>query len=63
MEYCENGSLEDMINSKDKRLLNWTFLLTLLLDISRGMRYIHSCGIIHRDIKPANIMVGYYFKI
>ena len=57
MEYCDKGSLQDSMDRKDNKLCSWKFLLTILHDIARGMRFIHSCGFIHRDIKPANIMV------
>lgn len=34
-------------------------LLRLMLQISRGMRYLHTKGITHEDLKPRNILVTY----
>jgi serine/threonine protein kinase len=31
--------------------------LTLMYQISDGLRALHHCGIVHRDIKPANVMM------
>lgn len=59
MEFCEKGSVLDMMEKEDAKLRSWTFLLSLFHDIARGFRFIHSSGIIHRDIKPANIMVNF----
>ncbi|RYY37646.1 hypothetical protein EON62_01000, partial [archaeon] len=31
--------------------------LRLLLEIVRGLRYLHACNIVHADLKPGNVMV------
>ncbi|KAI5693971.1 hypothetical protein M8J75_008848 [Diaphorina citri] len=40
-EFCCRGSLEDVL-VQDEIKLDWTFRLSLLTDLVRGMRYLHS---------------------
>lgn len=51
MEFCDKGTLEQwlengMLNNTDKDLL-----LELFEQITTGVEYIHSKGLIHRDLK------------
>ena len=32
--------------------------LQLLLDIAKGVRFLHACDIVHGDLKPANVLLG-----
>ncbi|CAN8020881.1 unnamed protein product [Ixodes persulcatus] len=45
-EMCTRGSLTDVLASEDIRL-DWTFRLSLLNDLVKGMRYIHNSPIRH----------------
>ncbi|XP_051807385.1 wee1-like protein kinase 2 isoform X2 [Acanthochromis polyacanthus] len=58
-EYCDGGSLNNAIMKKKNRgeLFNEAELKDLLLQVSMGLKYIHSSGLVHLDIKPSNIFI------
>ncbi|KAI3371582.1 hypothetical protein L3Q82_024152 [Scortum barcoo] len=58
-EYCDGGSLSDAIVKKEVRgeLFSEAELKDLLLQVSMGLKYIHSSGLVHLDIKPSNIFI------
>jgi len=55
MEYIEGKTLRELLNKK--RLLDSQTIINISLDITKGLEYIHSKGIIHKDIKPKNILI------
>uniref|UniRef100_A0A8C2KEC3 Wee1-like protein kinase n=1 Tax=Cyprinus carpio TaxID=7962 RepID=A0A8C2KEC3_CYPCA len=59
-EYCNGGTLSDVI-AENNRCLNFLSemeLKDLLLQVSRGLKYIHSTALVHMDIKPSNIFIS-----
>ncbi len=52
LEYCEEGTLGDMLRS---RKLSEQESLEIFLQIMNGFKVLQEEGIIHRDIKPDNI--------
>nr|XP_020458673.1 wee1-like protein kinase 2 [Monopterus albus]XP_020458674.1 wee1-like protein kinase 2 [Monopterus albus] len=58
-EYCDRGSLSDAIMKKDVQgeLFAEAELKDLLLQVSMGLKYIHTSGLVHLDIKPSNIFI------
>ncbi|XP_078076418.1 wee1-like protein kinase 2-C [Mustelus asterias] len=58
-EYCNGGSLADalMENNKEEILLAEGELKEILLQVSMGLKYIHSSSLVHMDIKPSNIFI------
>ncbi|XP_040857871.1 wee1-like protein kinase 2 [Ochotona curzoniae] len=58
-EYCNGGSLQAVIseNTKSGDHFQEPTLRDMLLQISVGLKYIHSSGMVHLDIKPSNIFI------
>ena len=57
MEYCPQGSLQDILNRKKSALSEFS-IQQIMRDVLRGLDYLHSKNILHRDIKPGNILLG-----
>ena len=54
MEYCEGGCLIDQISNKVP--MSESKLIKIIAPLVKGLKIVHSGGILHRDIKPENIM-------
>jgi serine/threonine protein kinase len=54
MEYCDKGSLLDVVSTK---ALSFDALLHALAQVFKALLYCHSRGILHCDIKLDNIFV------
>lgn len=59
-EYCNGGTLSDVIAENYRQLCYLTELelKDLLLQVTRGLKYIHSTSLVHMDIKPSNIFIS-----
>ncbi|XP_035646524.1 wee1-like protein kinase 1-B isoform X1 [Oncorhynchus keta] len=59
-EYCNAGTLSDVMAKNYRRLgfLSELELKGLLLQVTRGLKYIHSSSLVHMDIKPSNIFIS-----
>ncbi|MFN5854465.1 MAG: serine/threonine-protein kinase [Pseudanabaenaceae cyanobacterium] len=55
MDYCEGGTLRDLMNSRVP--LSMGQVVRLMLDVLRGLEHAHAQEIIHCDIKPENILL------
>lgn len=59
-EYCNGGTLSDVIaeNYRQLSFLSELELKDLLLQVTQGLKYIHSTSLVHMDIKPSNIFIS-----
>lgn len=57
MEFCDKGTLEQWMTSVKQRKVDNDLFLELAEQITTGVDYIHSKGLIHRDLKPSNIFL------
>ncbi|EPQ15498.1 Guanylyl cyclase GC-E [Myotis brandtii] len=55
-EHCARGSLHDLLAQRDIKL-DWMFKSSLLLDLIKGMRYLHHRGVAHGRLKSRNCVV------
>lgn len=66
-EFMEMGSLKDFIHktAARKRLFDWPLKKKIMLDVSRGLKFLHDQNMIHRDLKPANVLLdaGFVAKV
>ena len=54
--YYSNGNLIEFLKKQDNKI-KLSFIISILIDITEGMKFLHSLNIIHRDLKPANILI------
>jgi serine/threonine protein kinase len=58
LEYCEGGSLSELIEKEAP--MSPASLLLLSRQMLSAMSYLHASHFAHRDIKPANILIDKY---
>ncbi|KAF4657561.1 protein kinase kinase kinase, partial [Perkinsus chesapeaki] len=59
-EFCEGGTLFDLLHNRDDVKLSWKQKLKMLIDIGKGITYLHACKppIVHRDLKSLNLLLA-----
>ncbi len=57
MEFCENGDLDRYMRN-NYQTLNITQKYDIMVQIAKGLEYLHGQDIVHRDIKPNNILIS-----
>lgn len=62
LEYCNNGSLEELFQKR--KVFSEAEVVILIKQIASAFQILHELKIIHRDLKPANILIhNKIFKI
>ncbi|KAL6609652.1 hypothetical protein ACP70R_039621 [Stipagrostis hirtigluma subsp. patula] len=55
-EFLSGGSLRSFLRKLERKTLPLEKIISIALDIARGLEYIHLQGVVHRDVKPENIL-------
>ncbi|XP_069468726.1 retinal guanylyl cyclase 2 isoform X2 [Ambystoma mexicanum] len=61
-EFCSRGSLQDLLRNVDVKL-DWMFKSSLLLDLIKGMKYLHHRKFVHGRLKSGNCVVDGRFVL
>ncbi|MBN3318561.1 GUC2F cyclase, partial [Atractosteus spatula] len=61
-EFCSRGSMEDLLRNEDVKL-DWMFKSSLLLDLIKGMKYLHHRSVYHGRLKSRNCVVDGRFVL
>ncbi|XP_037618776.1 retinal guanylyl cyclase 2-like isoform X6 [Sebastes umbrosus] len=62
VEHCPRGSLADLLADGEMRL-DWMFKSSLLMDLIKGMKYLHLRGLSHGRLKSTNCLVDGRFVL
>ena len=62
LQYCEYGSLQDVLRNIDLPPIYNTAKYLMAADVASGLSYIHDEGVVHRDVAARNVLVDSLFR-
>jgi serine/threonine protein kinase len=57
MEYCEQGNLLSYQANLPGRVFELNHAIQIMVEIMKGLKWIHESTYVHRDIKSENILL------
>lgn len=63
LEFCENGSLTNLLQMHTGRILAEAPARGYFRDLLTGLDYIHSCNVVHLDIRTQNLLLDQYNRL
>mmetsp|Transcript_25454 Transcript_25454/g.22462 ORF Transcript_25454/g.22462 Transcript_25454/m.22462 type:complete len:84 (-) Transcript_25454:38-289(-) len=57
MEFCEGGTLDQLLKSKPAKRLDEKLAVQCLAEMTCGLKSMHDRGTMHRDLKLENIFL------
>eukprot|EP00736_Rhodelphis_marinus_P010048 Rmarinus@m.169 len=61
-EWLPRGSLNSLIKDPSVHF-EWRHIKAMVLDIARGMAYLHDQRVIHRDLKSHNLLIDEHWRV
>ena len=58
-----DSDLKKLLNQSSELELSEDYIILLIYNLIRAMKFLHSANVMHRDIKPANILVDSFCNV
>lgn len=57
LDYLTGGSLANWLEDGYIRPGQWDLIIEIAMQVTEGLAYAHSKGVVHRDVKPENLLI------